>query len=103
MKGNSSSTGSGRGPPTTNPISSTSTPYREKNPGCPGDCDCQKEHEKEPWLFLDHLKKGKVLNWNTEGEVSYRGRSISLSNIIDLMSDNMRQKAVKVALNRQGC
>ena len=44
---------------------------------------------------MDHLKKSKVVNWNAQGQVSYRGRSIPNSNIIDLVSDTMRMKSRK--------
>ena len=54
-----------------------------------------KNLKRKAGLFLDHLKKSKVLNWNARGQVSYRGHSIPNSNIIDLMSDTMRMKSRK--------
>ena len=44
---------------------------------------------------MDHLKKSKVVNWNAQGQVSYRGRSIPNSNIVDLVSNTMRMKSRK--------
>ena len=43
-------------------------------------------------LLLDNLKRSTVLNWNKEGEFSYRGQRIPSSSIIDLMADIMRHK-----------
>ena len=54
-----------------------------------------KNMKKKADLLLNHLNRSKVLNWNAQGHVSYRGRSIPNSNIIDLMSDTMRQKSRK--------
>ena len=54
-----------------------------------------KNMKKKAGLLLDHLKKSKVLNWNAQGQVSYRGPSIPNSNIIDLLSDTMRLKSRK--------
>ena len=44
---------------------------------------------------MDHLKKSKVLKWNAQGQVSYRGREIPHSNIVDLVSETMRMKSRK--------
>ena len=54
-----------------------------------------KNMKKKAGLLLDHLKRSKVVNWNAQGQVSYRGHSIPNSNIIDLMSDTMRMKSRK--------
>ena len=54
-----------------------------------------KNMKKKAGLLLDHLKKSKVVNWNAQDQVSYRGHSIPNSNIIDLMSDTMRMKSRK--------
>ena len=54
-----------------------------------------KNMKKKAGLLLDHLKKSKVLNWNAERQVSYRGPSIPNSNIIDLVTDTMRMKSLK--------
>ena len=54
-----------------------------------------KNMKKKAGLLLDHLKKSKVLNWNAQGQVSYRGCSIPNSNIIDLVSDTMRPRSLK--------
>ena len=51
-----------------------------------------KPGQKKAGLLLDHLKKSKVLTWNKEGEISYRGRRVPDSNIVDLMSETQRQK-----------
>ena len=36
-----------------------------------------------------------MVNWNAQGQVSYRGRSIPNSNIVDLVSNTMRMKSRK--------
>ena len=51
--------------------------------------------KKKAELLLDHLKKSKVVKWNAQGQVSYRGREIPNSNIIDLVSDTMRRQTRK--------
>ena len=48
--------------------------------------------KKKAGLLLDHLKKSKVLKWNAQGQVSYRGREVPHSNIVDLVSETMRLK-----------
>ena len=54
-----------------------------------------KPGQKKAGLLLDHLKKSKVLTWNKEGEISYRGRRVPDSNIVDLMSETQRQKPLR--------
>ena len=44
---------------------------------------------------MDHLTKRKVLKWNAQGQVSYRGREIPHSNIVDLVSETMKLKSRK--------
>ena len=54
-----------------------------------------KNMKKKAGLLLDHLKKSKVVKWNAQGQVSYRGRSIPNSNIVDLVSNTTRLKSRK--------
>ena len=54
-----------------------------------------KPGQKKAGLLLDHLKKSKVLTWNSEGEISYRGQRVPDSNIVDLITESQRQKALK--------
>ena len=54
-----------------------------------------KNMKKKAGLLLDHLKKSKVLKWNAHGQVSYRGREVPNSNIVDLVSETMRMKSRK--------
>ena len=54
-----------------------------------------KNMKKKASLLLDHLKKSKVLKWNAHGQVSYRGREVPNSNIVDLVSETMRMKSRK--------
>ena len=54
-----------------------------------------KNMKKKANLLLDHLKKSKVFKWNAQGQVSYRGREIPHSNIVDLVSETMRLKSRK--------
>lgn len=49
--------------------------------------------QKRAGLLLDHLKKTKVLKWNSDGEISYRGKRIPQSNIVDLVTNTMRTKS----------
>jgi hypothetical protein len=44
---------------------------------------------------LKHLKNSKVLIWTPEGEITYRGRAIPHSNIVDLMTEVQRLKPLK--------
>lgn len=52
-----------------------------------------KQMQKRAGLLLDHLKKTKVLKWNSDGEISYRGKRIPQSNIVDLVTNTMRTKS----------
>ena len=54
-----------------------------------------KNMKKKASLLLDHLKKSKVLKWNAHGQVSYRGREVPNSNIVDLVSETMRMSSRK--------
>lgn len=51
--------------------------------------------QKRAGLLLDHLKKTKVLKWNSDGEISYRGKRIPQSNIVDLVTNTMRTKSLR--------
>jgi hypothetical protein len=46
-----------------------------------------KPGQKKAQFLLKHLKNSKVLTWTPEGEISYRGRAIPHSNIVDLMTE----------------
>lgn len=48
--------------------------------------------QKKARLLLDHLKKTKVLKWNSNGEISYRGNRVPQSNIIDLVTKTITTK-----------
>ena len=54
-----------------------------------------KNMKKKAGLLLDHLKKSKVLKWNAQGQVAYRGREVPHSNIVDLVSETMRMRSRK--------
>jgi SOS-response transcriptional repressor LexA len=54
-----------------------------------------KPGQKKTQSLLKHLKKSKVLTWTPEGEISYRGRAIPNSNIVDLMSEAQRLRPLK--------
>jgi hypothetical protein len=54
-----------------------------------------KPEQKKAHSLLKHLKNSKVLTWTPEGEISYRGRAIPHSNIVDLMTEAQRQKPLK--------
>lgn len=45
--------------------------------------------QKKAGLLLEHLKKTNVLKWNGDGEISYRGKMITDSNIVDLVANTM--------------
>jgi hypothetical protein len=49
-----------------------------------------KPEQKKTHNLLKHLKNSKVLTWTPEGEISYRGRPIPHSNIVDLMTEAQR-------------
>lgn len=49
--------------------------------------------QKRAGLLLDHLKNTEVLKWNSDGEISYRGKRIPQSNIVDLVTKTMRTKS----------
>lgn len=51
--------------------------------------------QKKAGLLLDHLKKSKVIKWNKDGEISYRGKPIPESNIVDLVSNTLKTKSRK--------
>jgi hypothetical protein len=51
-----------------------------------------KPGQKKAQSLLKHLKNSKVLTWTQEGEISYRGRAIPHSNIVDLMTEAQRLK-----------
>lgn len=51
--------------------------------------------QKKAGLILDHLKKSKVIKWNKDGEISYRGKPIPQSNIVDLVSNTLKTKSRK--------
>jgi hypothetical protein len=54
-----------------------------------------KPGQKKAHNLLKYLKNSKVLTWTLEGEISYRGRPIPHSNIVDLMTEAQRQKPLK--------
>jgi hypothetical protein len=54
-----------------------------------------KPGQKKAQSLLKHLKNSKVLTWTPEGEISYRGRAIPHSNIVDLMTEAQRLKPLK--------
>jgi hypothetical protein len=54
-----------------------------------------KPGQKKAHSFLKHLNNSKVLTWTPEGEISYRGRPIPQSNIVDLMTEAQRLKPLK--------
>jgi hypothetical protein len=54
-----------------------------------------KPGQKKAHNLLKHLKNSKVLTWTSEGEISYRGRPIPHSNVVDLMTEAQRQKPLK--------
>jgi hypothetical protein len=54
-----------------------------------------KPGQKKAHNLLKHSKNSKVLTWTPEGEISYRGRPIPYSNIVDLMTEAQRQKPLK--------
>lgn len=51
--------------------------------------------QKKAGLLLDHLKKTKVLKWNSDGEIRYRGKLTSQSNIVDLVTNTMKTRSRK--------
>lgn len=51
--------------------------------------------QKKAGLLLDRLKKTKVLKWNDDGEISYRGKMIPDSNIVDLVTNTMKTRPPK--------
>lgn len=51
--------------------------------------------QKKAGLLLEHLKKTKVIKWNDDGEISYRGKMIPDSNIVDLVTNTMKTKSRK--------
>jgi hypothetical protein len=51
--------------------------------------------QKKAQSLLKHLKNSKVLTWTQEGEISYRGRPMPHSNIVDLMTEAQRLKPLK--------
>lgn len=51
--------------------------------------------QKKAGLLLDHLKKTKVLKWNSDGEIRYRGKLIPQSNIVDLVTNTMKTRSRK--------
>jgi hypothetical protein len=54
-----------------------------------------KPGQKKAQSLLKHLKNSKVLAWTPQGEISYRGRAIPHSNIVDLMTEAQRLKPLK--------
>jgi hypothetical protein len=54
-----------------------------------------KPGQKKAQSLLKHLKNSKVLTWNPDGEISYRGKAIRNSNIVDLMSETQRLRPLK--------
>jgi hypothetical protein len=54
-----------------------------------------KPGQKKTHHLLKHLKNSKVLTWTPEGEISYRGRAIPHSNIVDLMTEAQRLKPLR--------
>jgi hypothetical protein len=54
-----------------------------------------KPGQKKAQSLLKHLKNSKVLTWTPEGEISYRGRPIPQSNIVDLITEAQRLKPLK--------
>lgn len=51
--------------------------------------------QKKAGLLLDHLKKTKVLKWNSDGEIRYRGKLTPQSNIVDLVTNTMKTRSRK--------
>lgn len=51
--------------------------------------------QKKAGLLLDRLKKTKVLKWNDDGEISYRGKMIPDSNIVDLVTNTRKTRSRK--------
>lgn len=49
--------------------------------------------QRKAGLLLDHLKKSNVIQWNDDGEISYRGEPIPGSNIVDLVTNTMKTKS----------
>lgn len=49
--------------------------------------------QRKAGLLLDHLKKSNVIQWNDDGEISYRGEPIPGSNIVDLVTNTMKIKS----------
>ena len=87
--------------PSPSPASAASAGSAASGASAPDDLESQiiksvnKPGQKKAGLLLDHLKKSKVLTWNKEGEISYRGRRVPDSNIVDLMSETQRQKPLR--------
>ena len=87
-------------PPSAPPAASPSAPP-EAAAAASDDLDEQiiksvaKPGQKKAGLLLDHLKKSKVLTWNKEGQISYRGQRVPDSNIVDLMTESQRQRPLK--------
>jgi hypothetical protein len=55
-----------------------------------------KPGQKKAQSLLKHLKNSKVLTWTPEGEISYRGRTILNSNIVDLMTEIQGLRPLKI-------
>lgn len=51
--------------------------------------------QKKAGLLLDHLKKTKVLKWNSDGDIRYRRKLIPQSNIVDLVTNTMKTRSCK--------
>ena len=54
-----------------------------------------KPGQKKAQSLLKHLKNSKVLTWTPDGEISYRGRAIPNSNIVDLMAEAQRLRPLR--------
>ena len=54
-----------------------------------------KPGQKKAQSLLKHLKNSKVLTWTPDGEISYRGKAIPNSNIVDLMSETQRLRPLR--------
>ena len=96
-------TASGTSPAKPTPATGAVAPAPEAVAGAAGGSDLEqqilesvsKPGQKKAHSLLKHLKNSKVLTWTPEGEISYRGRPIPHSNIVDLMTEAQRLRPLK--------
>ena len=92
--------------PATNPVpaapaASPAAASHASPPGATGGLEEQilksvnKGGRRKAELLLDHVKRSKVLTWDKEGEISYRGQKVPDSNIVDLVTESQRAKPLK--------